>query len=103
MLRDIKVSTREGSAFVRYEDEVDPHLDRNAALRGNSQKSDWGKHVASIPNIIALKWLNEEWNRGHDLKLFSKEWMEFVARKLRDPEWAYLRTDGPVNQIGWGD
>ena len=58
-------------------------------LRGNG---DWARHVASIPNVILLKWLNEEHARGHTgLRLFTREFDELVARKLADPDWAYLK------------
>ena len=44
--------------------------------------------------MILLKWLNEAHARGNTaLRLFTKEFDEFAARKLADPEWKYLRTD----------
>ena len=73
--------------------DVEPILERNKALRGETQKSDWGRHVASIPNVILVKWLNEEYARGNvALRMFTPEFNQLVARKLRDPEWAHLRT-----------
>lgn len=74
--------------------DVEPILEHNKRLRSTPQKSDWGRHIASIPNVIVTKWLNEEWARGNvSLRYLSKEFDELVARKLRDPDWAYLRTD----------
>ncbi len=74
--------------------DVEPILERNAALRSEPQKSDWGRHVATIPNVILLRWLNEEHARGNaSLRMFSKEFDALVLRKLADPEWKYLRTD----------
>jgi hypothetical protein len=74
--------------------DVEPILERNAALRSEPQRSDWGRHVATIPNVILLRWLNEEYARGNiSLRMFTKEFQELVARKLRDSEWKYLRTD----------
>lgn len=76
------------------EQDVEPILEHNKELRSQSQKSDWGRHVASIPNVIMVKWLNEEYARGNtELRMFSKEFDELIARKLRDLDWAYLRTD----------
>jgi hypothetical protein len=45
------------------------------------------RRVAHIPDIIALKWLNEEgwWYANPDCA-------EQLARKLNDPDYAYLRT-----------
>ena len=74
--------------------DVEPILERNKMLRSQPQRSDWGRHIATIPNVILVRWLNEEHARGRrDLALFSKEFDEVVKRKLNDPDWAYLRTD----------
>lgn len=74
--------------------DVEPILEHNKALRGMAQKSDWGRHVASIPNIVLTKWLHEEHLRGnYAVRLFSEDFDKIVAKKLRDPEWAYLRVD----------
>lgn len=92
-------------AAVEQSQDVDPILERNKQLRSIEQKSDWGRHVASIPNVILTKWLNEEWERGNlSIKLFGKEMDELVERKLKDPEWAYLRTDSAQVQgfMGFG-
>ena len=29
--------------------DVEPILERNKALRGQAQRSDWGRHIATIP------------------------------------------------------
>jgi hypothetical protein len=74
--------------------DVEPILEHNKALRATPQKSDWGRHIASIPNVILTKWLNDEWAKGNKtIRLFGEEMDRLVAQKLKDPEWAYLRTD----------
>ena len=74
--------------------DVEPILDRNHALRGEPQRSDWGRHVASVPNVILLKWLDEEYAAGNTrLRIFSSEFNALVAKKLADPDWKHLRTD----------
>lgn len=79
---------------VVSKDDVESILEHNKLLRSLPQKSDWGRHVASIPNVISVKWLNEEWQRGNTtLRFLSPEWDELVAKKLQDPDWAFLRTD----------
>ena len=79
---------------VKSQDDVEDILEHNKVLRSEPQKSDWGRHVATIPNIISVQWLNEEWQRGNtNLRFLSPEWNEVVARKLRDPDWKFLRTD----------
>ena len=71
--------------------DVTPILDRNKALRAEAQRSDWGRHVASIPNVLIVKWLNED---GADvLRMGAQEFGAFIRRKLGDPDWRHLRTD----------
>lgn len=73
--------------------DVQPILEWNKVLRSQRQKSDWGRHVASVPNVIINRWLQEEWARGNTtIQLGDAEFMQMVRKKLRDPEWAYLRT-----------
>ena len=93
----------EGDTHLRIEHVQDctAILDWNAVARRDEQSSDWGRHVARIPNVILYKWLDESWSRGNPLRLFSPEYNEMVERKLRDPDWAYLRTDKPALQVGW--
>lgn len=74
--------------------DVEPILAHNKALRGEAQRGEWGRHVATVPNVILVQWLNEEHARGNTgLRMFTPEFYALVARKLQDPEWAYLRTD----------
>lgn len=86
---------------IEHVQDVEPILERNKLLRSERQKSDWGRHVAEIPNVIYVKWLDEEHARGNtSLRLFTPEFDAIVQKKLRDPEWAYLRTDSALVQ-GW--
>lgn len=85
---------RDSLIVVESMQDVEPILEHNRALRSEPQKSDWGRHIATIPNVILMRWLNEEHARGNtSLRLFSEEYKKLLATKLRDPEWAYLRTD----------
>jgi hypothetical protein len=37
--------------------------------------------------VILLRWLNEEYVRGNtQLRMFTREFDELVAKKLRDPD-----------------
>lgn len=94
MRTDLILDHNEKRIVAYTEQDCDPILEHNKLLRSMPQKSDWGRHIASIPNVILTKWLNEEYARGNvSLRMFSKEFDALVARKLRDPEWAYLRVD----------
>jgi hypothetical protein len=82
-----------GALIASTTQDVEPILERNKALRGEPQKRDWGRHVATIPNVILVKWLNEEHARGNTgLRLFTVEFDALIKRKLADPDWAYLKT-----------
>jgi hypothetical protein len=96
----IKLGPKQGLA-VKYNDDVEAILDLNKELRTIEQKSDWGRHIAEIPNIVMLKWLSEAWERGQDIRYLSPEFNEIVAEKLKDPEWSYLRTDCKSTRTGW--
>ena len=87
---------------ILQEQDVEPILAWNKASRSEQQCSDWGRHVARIPNVIYVRWLNEEHARGNPhLRMFTPEFDLIVQKKLSDPEWAYLRTDRPKMQAGW--
>lgn len=91
--------------IVEQVQDVEGILEQNKAMRAERQTSEWGRHVASIPNVIMVRWLNEEYMRGNiNLRMFTTEFDELVARKLKDPEWAYLRTDSAQVQsfLGFG-
>ena len=84
----------EGLIVAETVQDVELILERNKSLRGVEQKSDWGRHIASIPNVILVKWINEEYARGNvGLRIFSKEFDALIAKKLNDPDWKFLRVD----------
>jgi hypothetical protein len=87
---------------IEHVQDVAPILEWNRRSRCDEQRADWGRHVARIPNVIYVKWLNEEHARGNtDLRPFTSEFDAIVQKKLDDPEWVYLRTDRPKLQAGW--
>jgi hypothetical protein len=91
-----------GNAAVKHVQDVEPILEHNKELRSQEQQSDWGRHIAEIPNVIMVRWLDEEHAKGRtDLRLYSKEFDQLIAKKLKDPDWAYLRTDKPALITGW--
>jgi hypothetical protein len=85
---------RAGTVIASATQDVEPILERNQLLRVEPRTSDWARHVATIPNVILLKWLNEAHARGNTgMRMFTKEFDALVKRKLEDPDWKYLRTD----------
>jgi hypothetical protein len=84
----------DGALTVERVQDVEAIIERNKQLQSLEQRSDWGRHVACIPNVIIERWLNEEWARGNtQLRMLSDEFDRLVQKKLRDPEWRFLRTD----------
>ena len=71
--------------------DVEPILERNAALRAEPQRSDWGRHIACIPNVILVRWMTED--GVNVLGMSSEEWGQYIKRKLDDPDWRDLRVD----------
>lgn len=82
--------------------DVEPILEQNAVDRSTEQSNDCARKVATVPNVILTRWLYEEHERGNKIRMFSKEFYELVYRKLSDPEWSKLRTDGGQQFfMGW--
>jgi hypothetical protein len=81
----------DGSAVIRTRQEVGGILDHNKLIRDNDPNRGWRMNgdwrlYASIPNVIVHKWLEE------GIDIYSGEQQDALARKLNDPDWAYLRT-----------
>jgi hypothetical protein len=87
-------SSEKKIVFHRSQD-VEDILDRNAMLRSLPQKSDWGRHIASIPCVILEKWMNDSGVRYERMRASERnEWLDrLIQEKLNDPDWKYLRTD----------
>ncbi len=76
---------------LEHAQDAAPILERNAELRAAPQKSDWGRHIATIPNVILVRWMNED--GVNPLGMSSEEWGRYIRRKLADPDWRHLRVD----------
>lgn len=90
---------------IQHTQDVEAIIERNKVLQGEAQRSEWGRHVASIPNVIIMQWLDEEARKGNtQLRMFTPEFDELVERKLKDPDWRWLRTDSAHVQgfMGFG-
>lgn len=90
-----QMAVRDGDLLVNRVQDVEPILENNRRLQTETQsRRSSFRHIASVPNVIIEKWLNEERARGNTtIRWGSRELDELMARKLRDSEWAYLRTD----------
>ncbi len=75
----------------RKTQDVEPILEDNKRLY-NEPGGGWSKsrelrRVASIPLVVAEKWMREE-----GIDIFSPDHWPAIRRKLNDPEWRHLRT-----------
>ena len=80
--------------IIERVEDVEYQIELNKVLQTTPQpKNETFNHVASIPPIFIEKWLNEEWSRGNvDMRLFDREFDDLVFKKLRDPDWRFLKT-----------
>jgi hypothetical protein len=102
---EIHVDQADKTLTINRVQDVEPIIDLNKYLQTIKQQSDWGRHVAQIPNIFVEKWLREEWDRGNlSLRPFTPEFDELVDRKIKDPDWKFLRVDSQQVQgfLGFG-
>lgn len=80
----------DGTFLIETRQDVQAHLDRNKAMQthndGYSDSRDL-RRAASIPDIVAVKWLNED-----GLNIFDPAHADRLKRKLNDPDWRWLRT-----------
>jgi hypothetical protein len=87
----VHLDRSDGVVHVERIQDVEPILERNKALQSIPQRSDWGRHIASIPNVILERWIHEE--GVNYLALPGEEFARLIRRKLKDPDWRHLRTD----------
>jgi hypothetical protein len=74
--------------FGRTQD-VESYLDANKAAQNEQQKGDF-RLIASIPVVILERWIIED--GVNYLAVDKLEFSRLVRRKLRDPDWKWLRT-----------
>jgi hypothetical protein len=78
------------------EQDVEPILEHAKALANEPKparrRGDFARHVASVPNVLLVKLLNDEYARGNvGLKMFSPEFNALVAAKLAS-DWKHFRV-----------
>ncbi len=85
--------------------DVEPILEYTKRLQSVEQKSDWGRHVATVPDVLIVKELNREYARGNtQLRYLGPGFDEWFGRTfVNNPEYRDFRTDNPSNpfHLGW--
>ena len=99
-----RIHTGNGQLTIERVQDVEPILERNKILRAVEQRSDWGRHRYSIPNVVLEGWLSDEWKRGNATMTWgSKEFYQMVERKMQDPDNAAWVVEAPFNGVlGFG-
>ena len=101
---DTLLKFEDGNLHVKTTQDVEDIIENNKRLQNTPQKSDWGRHIADIPNNFINKWLNEAWAAGNvNMKMFDEDFNRMVKMKLDDPDWKWLRTDDKALSFktGW--
>lgn len=86
--------TNDERLVIETVQDVAPYLERNRQMAksdGYSKSREW-QRVASIPNVIIEKWMRED--GANIFAMSSEEFSKFIARKLADPDYQYLKTSG---------
>ncbi len=92
LLLDRAPQARDSKVIAVTEQDVEPILEHAKALAGEPQKSDFARHVASVPNVLLVKLMDEEYARGNTaLRMFSPEFNALVRRKLAS-DWKHFRV-----------
>lgn len=80
----------DGMIYAERIQDVEAILERNKDLQAHRQKAETFHQIGTIPNVILEKWINED--GVNYLALPGDEFGKLVKRKLRDPDYAWLRT-----------
>lgn len=77
---------------ISHSQDVSGVLEANKRAREQAEGRKMGEmqRVASIPNVVAIQWIQE----GINVMAPNKEDLRRMKLKLNSPEYAYLRTGG---------
>ena len=77
---------------ISHSQDVSGVLEANKKAREQAEGRRMGEmqRVASIPNVIAIQWMQE----GINVMAPNKDNLKRMKKKLNSPEFAYLRTGG---------
>ena len=89
-----RLKLKDGNLTVHTYQDVEDIIEHNKRLKSEPQTSDWGRHIATIPNNVLMQWLHEAWATGNiNMKLFDEDFNKLVKKKLNDHDWLFLRVD----------
>ena len=78
-------------SIIQTSQDCEPIIERNKAVQSEKNDiGDWARHVATIPLVVAQKWMQDD--GVNFLAMGKADRRKYLRRKLNDPEWRYLRT-----------
>ena len=96
---ELELTLRDGDLTVRHYQDCEDIIESNKRLQNEPQKSDWGRHIASIPNNILLKWMLEEGVPVFGMP--AHEWDRFLKKNATtirlNPKLNRGQTSGSLN------
>lgn len=92
MVANVQHDQSEDKIHISHSQDVSAILAANKRARDQAEGQRMGDmvRVATIPDVVAVQWMNE----GINVMAPNKEDLERMKKKLNSPEWAYLRTGG---------
>jgi hypothetical protein len=96
LILDRAPKARDSRIIAVTEQDVEPILEHAKALANEPKplrrRGDFAHHVATVPNVLLVALLDEEYARGNtSLRLFSPEFNALVQRKLASG-WKHFRV-----------
>lgn len=83
------------TTFAQYQD-FTPHFENNKRLanldNGYTSPDKWRRRVASIPNVLMMKWLRESGIRPIDYFRKPKAYAAWLRSKIYDPDNSFVLT-----------
>ena len=91
----------DGTLVVSRWQDCEAIVEANKEKQKETQRHDCAREIADVPMVFLEQILNEEYKRGHMLRLFSPEYMKILRRRL-ETDWTFLRCDNKSNPGGLG-
>lgn len=84
------ITVKDGKIHVRRYQDSEEIVDNNKRLQNAGKQPGDMRLIGSIPAIILERWIQED--ATNYLALPKDEFSRLIRRKLRDPDWKWLRT-----------
>jgi len=92
MIANVQHDQGDDKIHISHSQDVSAILDANKLAREQAEGQRMGDmvRVATIPDVVAVQWIQE----GINVMAPNKDDLKRMKQKLNSPEYAYLRTGG---------